>query len=118
MHNAMAQKRVPGSAAHHSGFGDRFQRFGSAGEFATSAYPDHPPKPPIKGLTRIRTKGAAIATAASTARQSTAKMMLFLQDMAPLISLSAAVTLGIYAINEQRLAALTLSEVAHPLAKR
>ena len=44
--------------------------------------------------------------------------MLFLQDMAPLISLSAAVTLGIYAINEQRPAALTLSEGAHPLAKR
>ncbi len=114
----MAQKRVSGGAAHHSDFGGRFQRFGSTGEYATNAYPDHPPKPPIKGLTRIRTKGAAMATAASTARQSTAKMMLFLQDMAPLISLAAAVTLGVYAVNEQRLAALTLSEGAHPLAKR
>ncbi len=93
-------------------------RFGYARGFAAGGYPDHPPKPPIKGLTRIRTKGAAIATAASTARQSTAKMMLFLQDMAPLISLSAAVTLGIYAINEQHPAALALSEGAHPLAKR
>ena len=92
--------------------------FGCAREFAAGAYPDHPPKPPIKGLTRIRTKGAAIATAASTARQSTTKMMLFLQNMAPLISLSAAGTLGIYAINEQRPAALTLPEGAHPLTKR
>ncbi len=92
--------------------------FGCAREFAAGAYPDHPPKPPIKGLTRIRTKGAAIATAASTARQSTAKMMLFLQNMAPLISIFAAVTLGIYAIIEQRPATLTLSEGAHPLAKR
>ncbi len=92
--------------------------FGFARDFAAGAYPDHPPKPPIKGLTRIRTKGAAMATAASTARQSTAKMMLFLQNMAPLISLAAAETPGIYAINEQRPAALTLSEGAHPLQER
>ncbi len=59
-----------------------------------------------------------MATAASTATQSTAKMMLFLQNMAPLISIAAAETPGIYAINEQRPAALTLSEGAHPLAKR
>ncbi len=91
--------------------------FGFTWEFATGAYPENPPKQPIKGLTRIRAKGAAIATPASTARQSTAKMRLFLQDMAPLISLAAAVTLGIYAVSEQRPAALTLSEGAHPLAK-
>ena len=121
-----SQRPVSGSVGRRSGSGRQRSLtnptwspgFGFTWEFAAGAYPENPPKRPIKGLTRIRTKGAAIATAASTARQSTAKMMLFLQDMAPLISLSAAVYLDIYTIIEQRPAALTLSECAHPLAKR
>ena len=86
-----SQRPVPGRGGRRSGSGRQRSLtnptwspgFGFTWEFAAGAYPENSPKRPIKGLTRIRTKGAAIATAASTARQSTAKMMLFLQNMAP-----------------------------------